>query len=510
MNGKEQEAGVRIFDTTLRDGEQTPGVALTAENKVAIAKQLDLLGVDAIEVGFPIASKGEVEGAKAVANLSLKAELCGLARAVKKDVDAVLSCDLRSIHIFIATSELHLQYKLNMTLEEAIRHAVDAVEYAKNHGLTVEFSAEDATRTAVENLKKIYCAVVAAGADRINVPDTVGVMVPQRMRQLIADLKQVVKVPISVHCHNDFGLAVANSLAGWEGGATQIHATINGIGERAGNASLEEVVMTLYSLYRRKININTKLIYETSRLVSRLTGIMIQPNKAIVGENAFAHESGIHTHGVVSMPLTYEPIWPEVVGRSRILVAGKHAGVHGVRKELATHGIHPSEEHLHTIMEQVKKFADQGKTVTTTDLLRITSAVCGEESKMPDILQLKELVVVTGNTVTPTASVKLALRGKEYIASQTGIGPVDAAMKAIQKITDSLVDVRLKEFRLEALTGGTDAVAEVIVKVEDKEGNMVSARAAQTDIVRASVEAMIQSFNRLLQKQTINPPRGEG
>jgi 2-isopropylmalate synthase len=308
------------------------------------------------------------------------------------------------------------------------------------------------------------------------------------------------RVPLSVHCHNDFGLAVANSLAGVEGGATQIHVTVNGLGERAGNAALEEVVLSLHLLYNKKTGINTRLIYETSKMVSRLTGVVIQPNKAIVGENAFAHESGIHTRGVVIKPLTFEPFSPDLVGRQRKLIAGKHAGRHGIKAELEEAGFHPTEEQLKEIVARVKELGDKGKTVTDADLFAIARAVMGKTSE-EKIVELSDLAVVTGIRVIPTASVKLIIDGKEYVAAETGVGPVDAAIKAIQKITDNLANVRLTEYRLEALTGGSDAVAEVIIKVEDKDGNVVSARGAREDIVMASVEAMISGINKILSKK---------
>jgi len=412
----------------------------------------------------------------------------------------VLRCGLDSVHTFIATSDIHMKHKLRMTPEAVIQKAVESVKYVKDHGAIVEFSAEDATRTKPEFLKRVYRAVVEAGADRINIPDTVGVMTPFQMKQLVSDVAEVIDVPISVHCHNDLGLAVANTLAGLEGGASQAHVTVNGLGERAGNAALEEVVVALYSLYKKKTAVKTRLIYETSRLVSRLTGVVIQPNKAIVGENAFAHEAGIHTHGIFEMPLTYEPIGPELVGRSRLIIAGKHAGVHGVKRELSEAGFQPTDEQMKEIMKQIKLLGDKGKSVTTTDLYSIASVVCGARAGVREYVSLKDLVVVTGSNMTPTASVKLIVDGKEHVASETGIGPVDAAMKAIQKITDKLINVKLKEFRLEALTGGSEAVAEVIIKVEDKKGRVVSARAAKPDIVMASVKAMVNGLNLLLQK----------
>jgi len=465
-----------------------------------IALQLDKLGVDVIEAGFPSASKGEERAVKEIANAGLRAHVCALSRALRSDIDAALRCDVKYIHTFISTSDIQMKYALNMTPEQVIETAVDSVQYIKDHGVICEFSPMDATRTDMEFLKKVCKAAENAGADYINIPDTVGIMTPKAMERLIREMRSFLKVPLSVHCHNDFGLAVANSLAGVEGGATQIHVTVNGLGERAGNAALEEVVLGLHLLYNKKTRINTKLIYETSKMVSRLTGVVIQPNKAIVGENAFAHESGIHTKGVVVKPLTFEPFSPDLVGRRRKLIAGKHAGKHGIKAELEEAGFHPTEEQLKEIVMRVKELGDKGKTVTDADLFAIARAVMGKTSE-EKIVELSDLAVVTGIRVIPTASVKLIVDGKEYVAAETGVGPVDAAIKAIQKITDRLANVRLTEYRLEALTGGSDAVAEVIIKVEDKDGNVVSARGAREDIVMASVEAMINGINKILSKK---------
>jgi 2-isopropylmalate synthase len=492
---------IKIFDTTLRDGEQTPGVSLTPEEKLEIARQLDKLGVDTIEAGFPIASKGEMEAIKLIVKEGLNAEICGLARVNKSDIDAALDCGVGCIHVFIATSDIHLNYKLKLTREQALQKAIEGVEYAKSHGVQVEFSAEDATRSDLDYLKKVYKAVEEAGADRIDIPDTVGIMTPTRIYQLVSEIKKTVKLPISLHCHDDFGMAVANTLAGIEAGAVRAHVTVNGLGERAGNASLEEVVMALHSLYKKKTRINTRLLYETSKLVSELTGIMVQPNKAIVGDNAFAHESGIHTHGVLSMPLTYEPIEPEIVGRKRWIQAGKHAGTHGILAELREMGWQPNEDQLKEIVEKVKELGDKGKIVTDTDLSAIARSVMRKTSEEEKIINLVDLAVMTGVRVVPTASVKLILDGKEYVAAETGVGPVDSAVKAIQKVTDSLANIRLKEYRLEAITGGSDALAEVIIKVEDKNGNVASARATGEDIVITSVEAMIDGINKILIKR---------
>jgi len=492
---------VRIFDTTLRDGEQTPGVSLVPDEKVEIALQLNKLGVDVIEAGFPSASEGEFQAVKRIAELGLKAEVCALARAEKNDVDAAIACGADSIHTFIPTSDIQIRYVLNSTREEVLRKTEDIIDYIKAHGLTCEFSPMDATRTDLAFLKRICLTAQESKVDRINIPDTVGVATPCFMRDLISEMRKVVKVPISVHCHNDFGMAVANSLAGVEGGAAQVHVTVNGLGERAGNAALEEVVMALHVLYKKKTGINTKLLYETSRLVSRITGIALQPNKAIVGENAFAHESGIHTKGVVVKPETFEPLKPEIVGRKRKIVAGKHAGRQGLKAELEAAGIHVNDDQLNEIFRRVKALGDKGKPVSDTDLFAIARAVTGIPET--NVVKLVGFTVVTGSETTPMASVKLIINDEQHIATETGVGPVDSAIKAIQKIVNKLVDVKLKEYRLEAVTGGSDAIAEVMIKVEDDQGNLISATSASEDIVRASVEAMINGINKLLIKRSL-------
>jgi 2-isopropylmalate synthase len=491
---------IRILDTTLRDGEQTPGVSLTTEDKIEIARQLSKLGVDIIEAGFPSSSEGERKVVKDIAKLGLKSQICALSRCTKKDIDAALDCNVDLIHIFIPTSPVQMKYAVNMTPDQVLASAVESVEYVKKHGVKCEFSPMDATRTEMPFLKKICKATQEAGMDSLNVPDTVGCMIPRTTYELFKELKTFIKVPISAHCHNDFGLAVANSLAAVEAGADQVHTAVNGLGERAGNAALEEVVTTLHVVYGYKTNINTRLLYSTSRMVASLTGVSVQVNKAIVGENAFAHESGIHTRGVTEQPLTFEPINPELVGRTRKLVAGKLAGTRGIQAELSEIGIHPTDTQLSEIVRRVKELGDKGKMVTDADLIALTSAVMGEVVGEEKIVDLCDMAVVTGIKVIPTASVRLTLDGKEYVAAETGVGPVDAALKAIQKLTSNLEKIRLSEYRLEAITGGSNAVAEVVIKVEDEKGNIVSARAAREDIVMASVEAMINGINKCLLK----------
>ncbi len=494
---------IYVFDTTLRDGEQTPGVALTPDEKVEIAKQLDKLGVDVIEAGFPASSEGEFEGVRRIASLGLGSRVAALARSIKGDVDRALSAGVDRVHVFIATSDIHLKYKLKMGREEALASAVEAVSYAKSHGVEVEFSAEDATRTDPEFLRRVFSEVAAAGADVLDIPDTVGVATPERMAELVRMAKEAAPGKlISVHCHDDFGLAVANSLSGVLAGAQQFHATINGIGERAGNAALEEVALALKFLYGKDVGIKPELIYETSRLVARLTGVYPPPNKAIVGDNAFGHESGIHVHGVLEMPSTYEPISPEVVGRRRFFVAGKHAGSHGIRAMLKEYGIEVSDEQLRQIVREVKRLGDMGKTVTDADLLAITRSVVGRLPEEEAAVSLAGLVVVTGMGISPTASVRVRLRDREVSTSSVGVGPVDAALRAIQSVVRDVADIRLLEYRLEAITGGSDALGEVIVKVSDELGNTASARSVGPDIVMASVDAMVDGINKILQKRS--------
>ncbi len=493
---------VRIFDTTLRDGEQSPGVSINPEQKLQIAIKLDQLGVDALEAGFPIVSHGEMEAVRNIKKLGLTAEICGLARALSSDIDSVINCDLDYVHTFIATSDIHMRYKLNMSPEEVIQKAVEAVEYAKSHGLQVEFSSEDATRSDITFLTRVFKAVVEAGADRIDIPDTVGYATPEFISQLVSTIKKQIKVPISLHCHNDFGLAVANSIAGINAGGACAHVTVNGLGERAGNASLEEFVMALQCLYKKEHNIHTTLLYETSRSVSNIMGIAVQANKAIIGENAFGHESGIHTHGVLNNPLTYEPIAPETVGRKRWLQAGKHAGAHGIRAMLLDFGIKCTEEQLRRIVERQKNLADKGKSISTAELLSIAGEVL-QDSRFEEKFKLHDFHIVTGMNLIPTAVIRLNTDGKDMIASEIGVGPVDAALKAIQKIASEIANVKIREYKLDSITGGSDALAEVSIKVEDKNGNVVSARKSGEDVVVASVQAMIDSINKIMLRKIL-------
>ncbi len=486
---------IRIFDTTLRDGEQTPGVSLTPENKLRIAQRLDELGVDVIEAGFAAVSDGEMEGVALIARQGLKAEICSAARGVKGDIDAVVRSGADSVHLIIPTSDLHIECKLKKTRDQVLQITEDCVRYAKDQGLIVELSAEDATRSERDFLKSVFRTGIAAGADRVVACDTVGVLTPEKSYALFADLRKSLKVPVvSVHCHNDFGMAVANSIAAIRGGANQFHATINGLGERAGNASLEEIVIGLKSLYKLDLNVKTDLLYSTSQLVSRLTGVYLQPNKAIVGENAFTHESGIHTQGLLANPLTYESISPELVGGTRRISAGKHSGTHGIRDALEKFGLNPTDKQFKEIFLRVKSVGDKGKTVMDADVLAIAESVMGLSKEKP--IQLQELTVVAGDKVTSTASVRLKLNEKEVWGAAIGVGPVDAAINAVKKAIQEVQPIHLEQYNVKAITGGTDAMVEVVVRMR-KGGRTATAMGVREDIVMASMDAVLSAMNVL-------------
>lgn len=486
---------VRIFDTTLRDGEQTPNVALSIADKLKIAQALDDLGVDMLEAGFPVNSAGEMEAVKQIAAQGFRTEVIALARASRADIDAALKADVKAVHIFIATSDIHLKYKLKMDRAAIRTKATEAIQYARDHGLTVEWSCEDATRTELEFLKEMHRLVQEAGAHRVDVPDTVGVMTPPAMDFLIRQLKEVTTVPLAVHCHNDFGLAVANSLAAVGAGAEQVHCTINGLGERAGNASLEEFVMGAMAFYGCKTNIDTKKIYHTSRLVSKLTGVSVQPNKAIVGDNAFAHESGIHVHGILGHGSTYEPLTPELVGHDRRLVVGKHAGTHGVNKVLQDYGFDLSKEQVQAILVKVKALAESGKKVDDAELVALAYDALGKQPEAYNSIRIEEFTAITGLNFTPSATVALVVDGERRRRAETGVGPIDAALKAIRGAVSEAI--RLEEFKLEAITGGSDALCEVTVKLGEDNGPLVLGKSVGPDIVTTSVNATMEALNRL-------------
>jgi len=485
---------VKFLDTTLRDGEQTPGVSLVPESKLRIAQRLDELGVNIIEAGFAAVSEGEMEAVTLIAKQGLNAKISSAARGTKNDIDAVLKSGASTISMIIPTSDLHIECKLHKTREQILASIDECVRYAKDHGLTVEFLAEDATRSDFEYLTKAFQTSVDAGVDRVTVCDTVGILTPERSAKFFTKLKETIKVPAGVHCHNDFGMAVANSVAALGSGAEEVHATINGLGERAGNASLEEIVLTLRSLYKLDLGIKTELIYGTSQLVSRLTGVYVQPNKAIVGENAFTHESGIHTQGMLANPLTYEPIAPELVGATRRITAGKHSGSHAVKATLENMGLHPSPEQFKEIFQRIKNLGDKGKTVMDADVLAIAENVMGLSKEKP--IQLEEMTFVGGDKVTATASVRLRLNGKDVWGTAVGVGPVDAAINAVKDAIAEVVPITLEQYMVKAITGGTDAMVEVVVRMR-KGDRAVTAMGVREDIVKASMEAVLSAMNVL-------------
>ena len=494
---------VVIFDTTLRDGEQSPGASMNAEEKLRVAKQLAKLKVDVIEAGFPISSEGEFEAVRAIAEEVKGPVICALARAEKADIDrawqAIMAAEKPRIHTFIATSDIHLRHKLRMSREEVLERLVEAVSYAKRYTDDVEFSPEDATRTDIDFLCQVVEAAIEAGATTVNIPDTVGYSVPGEFGRIIRTLKERVpnieEATISVHCHNDLGLAVANSLAAIKNGARQVECTINGIGERAGNASLEEIVMILRvrkDLYPYFIGVKTDQIYPTSRLVSAVTGLTVQPNKAIVGANAFAHESGIHQDGVLKEKLTYEIMTPETVGIPRShLVLGKHSGRHAFKERLKELGYELTKEELDAAFRRFKKMADRKKVVYDEDLVALVE---DEIFRVPDKYKLLHLNVQSGTVTVPTATVQMEVDGKVVLEAGFGNGPVDAVYKTITKITR--FKGTLVNYSVSSITGGTDAQGEVTVKIEE-DGITAIGQGAHTDILIASARAFVNALNKL-------------
>ena len=487
---------VNIFDTTLRDGEQAPGVALTVDEKIRIAQKLDELGVDTIEMGYPAVSEGERKSAKSIVDLDLNANVSGLARVIESDIDAILDSDLDYVHLFIGTSPLHRDYKLKKSKEEIIDQAVKGVLYAKDHGLTVEFSAEDATRTEMNYLIEFYKAMEYAGTDIINVPDTVGILTPVTARSLIRTLRKKIGIPISLHFHNDFGLAVANSIIGVEEGANQVHCTVNGIGERAGNTCLEELDVRIKIAYGANINVDTTKLFNISNFIGSITNIKLPPQKPIVGENVFTHESGIHVDGILKNVATYEPIPPEIVGHHRRIAIGKHTGRASIKSKLDSFNLDVSQKQFENIFNQVKLLGDKGISVSDEDLKSIVITELTTTGK--EYIKLLGLNVMTGESTSATATVKLSIEGEVLETSQIGVGPIDAAIGAIKSLVRETVDINLDEYRLEAITGGTDALAETFVVVSDNEGHKATGRATREDVIISSVVAVINSINKLL------------
>lgn len=495
---KDLHKTIKIFDTTLRDGEQTPGVALTIDKKIEIAKALDELGVDIIEAGFPASSEGDFNAVRSIAKSGLNSKICGLARALKPDLDKCIESEVDIVHTFISTSPQHLRYQMEKTEDEVYEMAIDAVEYVIDHGLPCLFSPMDATRSELPYLIRVCKGVEKAGAEIINIPDTVGVMYPSAMKEFIGKIRKEIMVDLDVHCHNDFGMAVANTLAAVEAGVNQAQVAVNGLGERAGNADLEQVVMALNLLYGIKTNIKTEGIYQTSKLVERLTGIRVMPNFPIVGENAFAHESGIHVHAVLKKAETFEPIKPEMVGARRRLVLGKHVGVHGIEAKLKELKIDVNPGQLREITKKVKDLGDKGKHVVEEDIIAIAEDMLGT-SKEERIVELIDLKLNLELGKKPVASVVLNVSGLEKRATHDGVGPVDAALNAIRSAAGDK-GIRLEEYHLDAITGGSDALAEVTIRLSNGKSTTL-ARGVHEDIVMASVIAFINGLNRILERQ---------
>ncbi len=494
---------IRIFDTTLRDGEQTAGVNLNPEEKLEIARQLARMKVDIIEAGFAVASPGDFEGIKNIAQKVRGPAICSLARAVPADIEraweAVRAAERPYIHTFIATSDIHMQYKLKKNPDQVVAMAVSAVKIARNLCPEVEFSAEDATRSDWDFLCRIFGEVIKAGATAINIPDTVGYTAPEEFGRLIRYVKEhtpgIDQVFLSVHCHNDLGMAVANSLEAIRNGADQVEGTINGIGERAGNAALEEVIMALRTRadhFKAQTKTVTEEIYRTSALVSALTGFSVQNNKAIVGANAFAHEAGIHQDGILKNRLTYEIMTPQSIGiPTNRLILGKHSGRHAFKEHLEELGYHLKEEDLQKSYERFLEVADRKKEVTDRDL---EALVRGELSQVGEAFILDYFHVTSGNKTIPTATVKLKIGEETQQEAACGEGPVEAIYKAIERITG--ITAELKEYGIKAVTGGKDALGEVTVRISYQE-KIYTGRGVSTDIIEASTRAFINAVNKV-------------
>ncbi len=498
---------IRIFDTTLRDGEQSPGASMNVEEKIQVAKQLAGLKVDVIEAGFAISSPGDFEARRRIGDEIEGPVLCSLARAKEEDIkrawEALKDAPKKRIHTFHSTSDIHLKYQFRVSREEALRRSVAMVQLARSYVEDVEFSPMDATRTDLQYLLDVVEAVVEAGASTVNIPDTVGYTTPAEFGEIIGANKKRIreKAVISVHCHNDLGLAVANSLAAISNGAGQVECTINGIGERAGNCSMEEIVMALRTrkdFFNAGTGINTKEIIRTSRLVSKITGIPVQPNKAIVGANAFAHESGIHQDGLLKEKTTYEIMRPEDIGlQSTKLVMGKHSGRHAFKTRLRELGFALNQEELDNLFERFKRLADQKKEIYDEDLEALVSEAT---ARTPELYSLVDLSITSGLAQKPTATVKMKIGEDIFDRMEHGDGPVDATYKAIVGITGT--KSTLRKFEVKSITGGTDALGEVSVSLEE-EGRVVRGNGADTDIIIAAAKAYIDALNRLaLRKAT--------
>ena len=485
------DVDVQLLDTTLRDGEQAPGVSLSPDEKADVARALDRARVDVIEAGSACTGEGERRTIRAVTALDLDATVTSFARGVTRDVDLALDCDVDGVHVVVPASDRHVEGKVETTREEVVETTEKLVEYARDHGLWVEVIGEDGSRADLDFLERLLGAALDVGADRVCFADTVGHAGPERVAEGVSRLADL--GPTSVHTHDDLGLGVTNALAGVGAGAELVHTTVNGIGERAGNAALEEVAIALDHVHGVE-TVDTTELYDLARTVARTTGVDLAPNKAVIGANAFAHESGIHTDGTLKDERMYEPYAPEKVGRERRLVLGKHTGRAGARAALAEHDVEVGDDELAEVVTRVKDLAERGKRITDADLLAIAEEVTGTGRERRVVLE--DLTAASGGG-TPTASVRLSVDGDDRVASGTGSGPVDAAVSAVRTALNGAGDATLESYHVDAITGGTDAL--VTVEVEMSRGDRtVTVAASDADITRASVEAMVEAFDRLL------------
>lgn len=502
---------IYIFDTTLRDGEQSPGCSMNLQEKLQVARQLERLKVDVIEAGFAVSSPGDFQSVKSIAESVKNSTVASLSRALPQDIDksweAVKNAVSPRIHVFLATSPIHMQYKLRMSPEEVLERAKKMVAYAKQYCSDIEFSAEDATRSQPEFLYRVFEAVIDAGATVINVPDTVGYTTPDEFYELIKNIRENVsnsdKAKIAVHCHNDLGLAVANTLAAARAGATQLECTINGIGERAGNAALEEIVMAIKTRPQQfdlDVQIDTTQILRTSKLISSITGSPVQPNKAIVGSNAFAHESGIHQHGVLAEKSTYEIMTPESIGLSKNnMVLGKHSGRHAFEDRLVELGYNLTKKELDETFIRFKALADKKKVVQDADLEVLLQH---KSVEIPEMFKLDRFVINTGNTITATASVRLTKQSDEEMLIEevsTGDGPIDAAFKAVEKAVGA--NFTLEDYTIRSVTEGLDALGEAYVKIRSG-ARVYTGKGVSTDVFEASVLSYVNAINKMIYEET--------
>ncbi|HUT64399.1 MAG TPA: 2-isopropylmalate synthase [Anaerolineae bacterium] len=515
MKNTDDKNRIIIFDTTLRDGEQSPGASLSVKDKIQIANQLERLGVDIIEAGFPISSAVQFEAVQACAAEVKNSVVCGLARALEKDITnahaALKDAAHPRIHTFIATSPIHMEYKLYKTGDEVLKMAIEAVKLAKSFLEDVEFSAEDAFRSDRGFLKEVVSAVIEAGATTVNIPDTVGYAIPNEFGDFISDIVKSVQnlgdTVISVHCHNDLGLAVANSLMAVRNGARQIEVAVNGLGERAGNASLEEIVMAFKvrkDFLGFDTGINTREIFRTSQLVSNLTGIRVQPNKAIVGANAFAHESGIHVDGLLKKRSTYEIMTPDSIGLTDMkIVLGRHSGRHGLQKRLEDMGYKLTPSELDATFDRFLKVADKKKEVFDEDIAAIVE---DEIHHVPEFYKLEYFHISSGSSTIPTSTVRMSVGNEVKQQSAYGDGPVDATYKAINAIAG--ITLKLGEYSLRAVTEGTEAIGEVTLKMLVNDHFSITGRGASTDILEASAKAYVDGLNKIrhrIMNQSMEP-----